>query len=100
VPRIEQRSRSRESSQGRSRITQIGVVARGPTEMFAGKRQAQVTRIGAGVLAGSPNVRGSRGSSVSSRTAQLSSESCVQDRRLKLSEPTDAHTSSMMQALA
>jgi hypothetical protein len=36
VPRIEQRSRSRESSEGRSRITQVGVVARGPVEMFAG----------------------------------------------------------------
>jgi hypothetical protein len=54
VPRIEQRSRSRESGKGRSRIAQIGVVARGPVEMFAGERQAQVPRVGAGVLPGSP----------------------------------------------
>lgn len=54
VPRIECGGGSRESNEGRSRIAQIGVVARVPVEMFAGKGQAQVPRVGAGVLAGSP----------------------------------------------
>ena len=37
---------------------------------------------------------------VASITAALSSLSCVQDRRLKLSEPTLAHQSSITQTLA
>ena len=36
----------------------------------------------------------------SSQTAAVSSESCVHDRRLRLSEPTEAQTSSMMQTFA
>src|SRR5450756_352316 len=54
VPRIECGGGSRESGEGRPRIAQIGVVARGPVEMLAGKGQAQVPRVAAGVLPGSP----------------------------------------------
>ena len=36
----------------------------------------------------------------SSMTAQLSSESCVHERRLMLSDPTVAHVSSTMQTFA
>ena len=48
----------------------------------------------------SATANGEAPSVLSSQTAAVSSESCVHDRRLRLSEPTEAQTSSTMQTFA
>ena len=68
-------------------------------QVLAGQRQPQVAGEPAGAVA-ERRRRGLASSRSSSRTAQLSSESWVHDRRLTLSEPTEAHTSSTTHTLA
>ena len=70
---------------------------RGARAIRRSRRSRAYTRAPSPVPAGSVGARSSR---VSSSTAQDSSLSCVHDRRLKLSLPTLAHTSSTTHTLA
>jgi hypothetical protein len=69
-------------------------------EVLAHEPQSQVPRVHPGAVAEPARIARLAGSLVPSSTAALSSESCVQDRRLKLSEPTTAQTSSTTQTFA
>ena len=87
---------------GAAGIEQVGVLAavRGPVQVLAPQPQPQVTGEDPGTVAEPGRVGGARSSRLSSSTAQDSSLSWVQERRLKLSLPTLAQTSSTTQTLA
>ena len=69
------------------RVAQVGIVAGGPVEVLAGQVEPQPLG-----KAGPPGAW--------PITAQLSSVSCVQERRLMLPEPTVTHVSSITQTFA
>jgi hypothetical protein len=81
-------------------IEQRGIVG-GPGEVHCPHLQAQVAGQAPGAVA-APGERstGARSSRVGSITAQVSSLSLVQERRLKLSDPQMNHTSSTTQVSA
>jgi hypothetical protein len=81
-------------------VDEVGVVAVGPVQVLAPQLEAQLAGEAARAVASPAGSVGSRPSARASRTAAVSSESWVQERRLKLSLPTVHHTSSTTQTFA
>ena len=81
-------------------LDEIVVLAVGPAQVLTPESQTGFTREHTGVVTESRRI--ARLSLVELRieTAHESSESFVHDRRLRLSEPTISHTSSITQTLA